>query len=78
MEFLSNYAIFLVKTLTIVLAVLFVTSVLMFIRRKNSLLQGQLRVRKLNHIFLSLQQQLEHAVMDKSQFKKPLKTEPSF
>lgn len=73
MEFLSNYAIFLVKTLTIVLAVLFVISVLMFIRRKTSLLQGQLRVRKLNHIFLNLQQQLEHAVMDKSQFKKTIK-----
>lgn len=73
MEFLSNYAIFLVKTLTIVLAVLFVISVLMFIRRKTSLLQGQLRVRKLNHIFLNLQQQLEHAVMDKSQLKKTIK-----
>lgn len=73
MEFLSNYAEFLVKTLTIVLAFLFVISVLMFIRRKTRLLQGQLRVRKLNHIFLSLQQQLEHAVMDKSQFKKTIK-----
>lgn len=73
MEFLSNYAEFLVKTLTIVLAFLFVISVLMFIRRKTSLLQGHLRVRKLNHIFLSLQQQLEHAVMDKSQFKKTIK-----
>lgn len=69
MEFLSSYAEFLAKTVTIVLAVLFILFAAMALRRKGRLLPGQLRVKKLNYLYLKLQQQLEQSVLDKAQFK---------
>lgn len=71
MAFLLEYASFLLKTLTIVFAII---AVLIFIvslkSRKHEAQKGQLQIQKINEHFDKLHDQLEEAILDKDALKK--------
>ncbi|UYZ83822.1 protease SohB [Entomomonas sp. E2T0] len=71
MAFLLEYASFLLKTLTIVFAII---AVLIFIvslkSRKHEAQKGQLQIQKVNEHFDRLHDQLEEAILDKDALKK--------
>lgn len=71
MAFLLEYASFLLKTITLVIAII---AVLIFIAslksRKNDGQKGHLQVQNLNEHFEKLHQQIEEVVLDKSDLKK--------
>ncbi len=71
MAFLLEYASFLLKTLTIVFAII---AVLIFIvslkSRKHEAQKGQLQIQKINEHFDKLHDQLEEAILDKDVLKK--------
>ncbi|UVE19498.1 protease SohB [Pseudomonas sp. LS44] len=76
MEFLADYAGFLAKTITLVVAVLVVLAAIAVLRSKGrSKSSGQLQVRKLNDFYKALHQGLEQAVLDKSRLKAVRKAE---
>ncbi len=70
MEFLSEYASFLAKTVTLVLAIIVVLTAIAAQRgkgrRKTS---GQLQVSKLNDFYKGLRERLESTLLDKDQLK---------
>jgi len=69
-EFLTEYAVFLAKALTIALAIIAVLVVIAVLRRgqdKHS--SGHLEVRKLNAFYHDLQEQLEQALLSKEALK---------
>ncbi|MDD1016430.1 protease SohB [Pseudomonas rubra] len=70
MEFLAEYASFLAKTATLVIAILIVLSAIAGLRgkgrRKGS---GQLQVNKLNEFYKDLRERLEGSLLDKAQLK---------
>ncbi|MDQ3202918.1 MAG: protease SohB [Pseudomonadota bacterium] len=76
MEFLSEYAIFLAKTVTLVIAILVVLASFAALRskgrRKSS---GQLQVSKLNDFYKGLRERLEQTLLDKDQLKALRKSE---
>lgn len=71
MVFILDYASFLLKTVTLVIAII---AVLLFIvtlkSRKNQAQKGQLQVQKLNEHFEHLHDQLEEVILDKDALKK--------
>ena len=69
MEFFAEYAGFLAKTVTLVVAILVVLSAIAALRSKGRQSTGQLQVSKLNDFFNQLQQRVEQAVLDKAQLK---------
>ena len=69
MEFFAEYAGFLAKTVTLVVAILVVLSAIAALRSKGRQGTGQLQVSKLNDFFNQLQQRVEQAVLDKAQLK---------
>jgi serine protease SohB len=70
MEFLAEYASFLAKTVTLVVAILVVLISFAALRskgrRKNA---GQLQVSKLNDFYKGLRERLEQTLLDKDQLK---------
>nr|WP_276584021.1 protease SohB [Pseudomonas sp. RIT-PI-AD] len=68
-EFLVDYAAFLAKTLTLVLAILAILLTLAAIRSKGRQTGGQLHVNKLNDFYKALRERLEHSLLDKERLK---------
>lgn len=70
MEFLVDYASFLAKTVTLVVAIVIVLIALASMRRGRSKQSGgHLEVHKLNEFYKSMRERLEQAVMEKDAFK---------
>ncbi|GGU83157.1 protease SohB [Pseudomonas laurentiana] len=70
MEFLAEYASFLAKTATLVIAILVVLSALAGLRGKGRRKAGgQLQVTKLNEFYKELRERLETTLLDKAQLK---------
>ncbi|WP_409278165.1 protease SohB [Pseudomonas defluvii] len=70
MEFLAEYASFLAKTATLVIAILVVLSALAGLRGKGRRKAGgQLQVTKLNDFYKELRERLETSLLDKAQLK---------
>lgn len=76
MEFLTNYGLFLAKTLTFVVAVFVVVSLIVSAgaRGKRSD-KGQIEVSKLNEKFKAMRESLEAAILDEEQHKELEKAE---
>ena len=68
-EFLSEYASFLAKTLTLVVAIVVVLVAIAATRGKGRRGSGQLQVQKLNDFYKDLRERLEHSVLSKDQLK---------
>ncbi|MHC8305850.1 protease SohB [Pseudomonas sp. PB3P13] len=76
MEFLSEYAIFLAKTVTLVIAILVVLASFAALRSKGRRKSGgQLQVSKLNDFYKGLRERLEQSLLDKDQLKALRKSE---
>ncbi len=76
MEFLADYASFLAKTLTVVLAILVVLLTIAALRgRGRGRSSGQLNVHKLNDFYKGLRDRLEQSVIDKDRLKSQRKAE---
>lgn len=77
MQFLSQYGLFLLQTLTLVAAILFTTAGLVAILSKNKTSPGsKLKIKKINVLYEKLETQLLEAIEDKKalkQYKKRLK-----
>ena len=69
MEFLSEYASFLAKTLTLVVAIVVVLVTIAATRGKGRRAGGQLQVQKLNDFYKDLRERLEQSVLSKDQLK---------
>ncbi|MGH8380044.1 protease SohB [Pseudomonas sp.] len=70
MEFLAEYASFLAKTATLVIAILVVLSAIAGLRGKGRRKAGgQLQVDKLNEFYKDLRERLESSLLDKAQLK---------
>ena len=70
MEFLSEYAVFLAKTVTLVIAILVVLASFAALRSKGRRKSaGQLQVSKLNDFYKGLRERLEQTLLDKDQLK---------
>jgi len=69
-EFLSEYAVFLAKTVTLVIAILVVLASFAALRSKGRRKSaGQLQVSKLNDFYKGLRERLEQSLLDKDQLK---------
>ena len=68
-EFLADYTGFLLKVVTVVVAVLVILASAATLRNKGRRQTGQLQVRKLNEFFDDLQLRVEQTVLDKAQLK---------
>lgn len=75
MEFLADYASFLAKTVTLVVAILVVLIALASLRRGRKQSGGQLEVHKLNDFYKSMRERLEQSVLDKEKLKSQRKRE---
>ncbi|MES2820059.1 MAG: protease SohB [Pseudomonadota bacterium] len=75
MEFLVEYASFLAKTFTVVVAIVAVLVVIAALRGKGRKGSGQLNVTHLNDFYKRLHQRLEQAVLDKDRLKTQRKAE---
>lgn len=70
MEFLAEYASFLAKTATLVIAILVVLSAVAGLRGKGRRKAGgQLQVTRLNEFYKELRERLESGLLDKAQLK---------
>ena len=69
MEFLADYAGFLAKTVTLVIAILVVLVAVAVLRSRGRRSGGQLQVTKLNDFYKALRQRLEQSILDKDQLK---------
>ncbi len=75
-EFLADYAGFLAKTLTLVVAILVVLGAIAALRsRGRGKAEGHLEVHKLNDFYKGLHQRLEQVVLDKARLKQLRKQE---
>ena len=75
MEFLSEYASFLAKTLTLVVAIVVVLVAIAATRSRGRRGSGQLQVQKLNDFYKDLRERLEQSVLSKDQLKATRKAE---
>lgn len=75
MEFLSEYAGFLAKTLTVAVAIVVVLAAVAATRGKSRRSSGQLQVQKLNDFYKDLRERLEQSVLHKDQLKAVRKAE---
>ncbi len=76
MDFLVSYADFLLRTLTVVIAIVVVLVTIAALRSKGrGKAGGQLQVNKLNDFYKALRERLEHALLDKAQLKLQRKAE---
>lgn len=70
MEFMAEYAIFLAKTVTLVVAILIVLAAFASLRSKGRRKSaGQLHVSKLNDFYKGLRERLEQSLLDKDRLK---------
>lgn len=69
MEFLAEYASFLAKTVTLVVAIVVVLVTLAALRGKGRRATGQLQVIKLNEFYKGLRERLEQSLLSKSELK---------
>ena len=76
MEFLTNYGLFLAKTITFLVAVFVVITLIVSssMRGKRSD-KGQIHISKLNEKFDAMREALQEAVLDEEQFKQHEKEE---
>ncbi|MGJ0534775.1 MAG: protease SohB [Methylocystis sp.] len=74
-EFFAEYASFLAKTITLVVAILVLLVAASVVRSKGRRPAGHLQVNKLNDFYKQLRQRLEHSVLDKDQLKATHKAE---
>ena len=74
-EFFAEYASFLAKTVTLVVAILVLLVAASVVRSKGRRPAGHLQVNKLNDFYKQLRQRLEHSVLDKDQLKATHKAE---
>ncbi|SED91315.1 inner membrane peptidase. Serine peptidase. MEROPS family S49 [Pseudomonas frederiksbergensis] len=76
MEFFAEYAVFLAKTVTLVIAILVVLASFAALRSKGRRKSvGQLQVSKLNDFYKGLRERLEQTLLDKDQLKALRKVE---
>ena len=76
MEFLLDYADFLLRTLTVVIAIIAVLLTMAALRGKGrGKGSGQLQVSRLNDFYKTLRERLEHELLDKAQLKARRKAE---
>ena len=75
MEFLAEYAGFLARTVTVVVAIVMVLLVVAVLRQKGQRSAGHLSVRKLNDFYRELCEHLEDSVLHKDQLKRQRKAE---
>ena len=75
MEFLVDYAGFLARTVTVVVAILVVLAAIAVLRGRNRARSGYLEVRKLNDFFTGLRERLEQDLLDKTELKARRKAE---
>ncbi|MDH4568388.1 protease SohB [Pseudomonas sp. BN414] len=76
MEFFAEYAGFLARTVTVLVAILVVLVVIAALRGRNRrVASGHLDVRKLNDFYKDLRERLEHSVLDKAHVKAARKAE---
>ena len=75
MEFLAEYAGFLARTVTVVVAIVMVLLVVAVLRQKGQRSAGHLSVRKLNDFYRELREHLEDSVLHKDQLKRQRKAE---
>ena len=75
MEFLLDYAGFLAKTLTVVVAVVVVLVTIAALRSRGRRSGGHLEVRKLNDFYKDLRERLQISVLDKDKLKALRKSE---
>lgn len=76
MEFLVDYAEFLLRTVTLVIALIVVLATIAALRSKGrSKGSGHLEVNKLNDFYKALRERLEHSLLDKAQLKARRKLE---
>lgn len=75
MEFLADYAWFLARTVTVVVAIVLVLLVVAALRQKGQRSTGHLNVRKLNEFYRELREQLESSVLHKEKLKCQRKAE---
>lgn len=69
MEFLAEYATFLAKTVTVLVAILVVLVTLAALRGRGRKTAGQLQVSKMNEFYKGLRDKLEQSLLSKDQFK---------
>ena len=69
MEFLAEYASFLAKTVTLVVAIIVVLVALAALRGKGRRSTGQLQVIKMNDFYKGLRERLEQSLLSKGQLK---------
>ena len=76
MEFLTNYGLFLAKTVTFLIAVFVVITMIVSagLRNKSSE-KGQIHVNKLNEKFKAMREALQHAIFDEEKQKQLEKDE---
>src|SRR5690606_32952607 len=74
-EFLADYAGFLARTVTVVVAILVVLAAVAALRGRNRARDGHLEVRKLNEFFTGLRERLEQELLDKHELKARRKAE---
>lgn len=75
MEFLAEYAGFLARTVTVVVAIVLILLVVAVLRQKGQRSAGHLSVRKLNDFYRELREHLEDSVLHKDQLKRQRKAE---
>ena len=76
MEFLADYASFLAKTVTLVVAIMVVLVALASLRRsRGKQAGGQLEVHKLNDFYKAMRERLEQSLVEKDQLKAQRKQE---
>ena len=72
LELISNYGLFLLKTLTIVISILFVISFAM--NSKKSVTEGSLDIKNINKDLDSIEENIKKNILSKSDFKKFIKS----
>lgn len=75
MNFLANYGLFLVKTITLVIAILAVLLPLILLGQREKHEKGKLEITHLNEKYKNIHHKLKHAILSKEALKKFLKSE---
>lgn len=75
-NFLSSYGLFLAKSITVVVAIIFVVGIIVsIIQRSTGRAKDRIQVKNLNDKFKDLRHDLQQEVLAKKEFKKLVKTE---
>lgn len=76
MEFLTEYGLFLAKTITFVVAIVVIVSLIVSASSRNKKSEkGQIQIGKLNEKFKAMREALQHALLDEEQVKQLEKDE---